>query len=122
MRLEAPRTCGEAHCAWAARRRPWPSAPVPHSHPPGFVRLFVLPEILKAPGRQCGIADGMLDIPVPQILLQCPGIDSLVGEIKPARMPQHVGMHGAGHACGPPGLRHDVMDEENWQNVQPLRL
>lgn len=48
------------------------------SRPAGFARLLVLPEILKALWRQFGIADGMLDVPGPQILLQCPGIDPLV--------------------------------------------
>jgi len=49
-----------------------------HSHPAGFSCLLILPEILKALGCQFGIADGMLDVSVSQILLQRAGIDPLI--------------------------------------------
>ena len=54
---------------------------------------LVVPETLE-PGRsELGVSDGVLDIPVPQVGLQAAGIDALVGEMKTARVPQHVRMN-----------------------------
>ena len=41
----------------------------------------------------------MLDIPMPQILLQRMGIDALIGEVKSTRMVQHMRMDWKGE-CG----------------------
>ena len=54
------------------------------------------PQLLKPCGVSRGVAHGVLNVPVPQIVLNEPGVRALVGEGKAAGMAQHVGMHGDG--------------------------
>jgi hypothetical protein len=56
------------------------------------------PQFFKALGVGSGIAHGMLDIPVPQIVLNQPGIRTLVGQRKTAGMAQHVRMRWQGQS------------------------
>jgi hypothetical protein len=46
----------------------------------------------------------MLNVPMPQILLQGAGVDTFVGQIKTTRMPHHMGMDGEGESRRTPGL------------------
>jgi len=48
----------------------------------------------------------MLDVPVAEIVLQRPSIHALIGQLKPGRMPQHVGMGRKRHLGGRPKPRH----------------
>ena len=41
-----------------------------------------------------GVAHGVLNVAVPEIVLDQPGVRALVGESKTAGMAQHVGMEG----------------------------
>ena len=47
---------------------------------------------LEAGRRQLGVAHGVLDVAVPEIGLQRPGIDAVIGELEAAGVPQHVGV------------------------------
>src|ERR1700720_1149064 len=50
-----------------------------------------IPEKALEPGRrQLGVAHRMLDRFVPEIGLDRPGIDALIGQLKTAGVPQHV--------------------------------
>jgi hypothetical protein len=44
-------------------------------------------------GKLC-VAHRILNISVTEILLNGAGINALIGQVKPARMPQHMGMDG----------------------------
>ena len=56
------------------------------------------PQLLK-PCRICGVvADGMLNVAMPQIVLNEPDIRTLIGESNTAGMAQRVGMYGNGKA------------------------
>ena len=86
---------GEAY--WAYVSRPWvsPSAQASHikcqqNSPLG---LLILPKILKSFGRQLSVSNGVLDIFVPEVMLQRPGILTIVGELEPASMAKHVRMN-----------------------------
>jgi hypothetical protein len=48
----------------------------------------------------------MLDVLVAKIVLQRASILALIGQLKPGRMPQHVGMDRKRHFGGRPKLRH----------------
>ena len=52
-----------------------------------------MPEVLEAGRRRLGVAHRMLDVAVPEISLQRPGIDAVIGELEAACVPQHVRMH-----------------------------
>src|SRR5215471_4568987 len=51
---------------------------------------LVLPEALEARRRQLSIADRVLDVAVPEVGLKGAGIDSLIGQLIPAGVAQHV--------------------------------
>ena len=51
------------------------------------------PEVLEPVGRQLGVANGMLDVLVPQIGLQRPRVMPFVGQRIAAGMAQHVRMY-----------------------------
>ena len=53
---------------------------------------LISPEVFEPIGRELGVADGVLDILVAEIVLQGSGIVPVVGKLIAARMPQHVRM------------------------------
>ena len=55
----------------------------------------------------------MLDIAVPEIMLQGAGVVAIVGELEAAGMAKHVRMHGKGHLGGLAEPCHEVM-EADW--------
>jgi putative ABC transport system substrate-binding protein len=65
-------------------------------------RLELLREVL---GRKFGISNRMLDVLVAEVMLQRTSIHTLVGQLEPGRMPQHVGMDSKRHLGGPPKPR-----------------
>jgi hypothetical protein len=42
----------------------------------------------------------VLNVLVPEVVLQCPRVMTIVGKLEAAGMAQHVGMHGKGHLGG----------------------
>jgi hypothetical protein len=78
-------------------------------HPPSVKSVsetlaspLVLPEIAEPLGREFAISNRMLDVLVAEIVLQRPSIHTLIGQLEPSRMPQHVGWIGNGIlAVGP---------------------
>jgi hypothetical protein len=53
----------------------------------------------------------VLDIPVPEIVLQSPGVMAVIGKLEAAGVPKHVGMHGKWHLGGlAKPCTADVMD------------
>ena len=58
------------------------------------------PELLKPRRVGCGVLDGVLDVPMPQIILNEPRIRVLIGKGEPASVAQHVGMGEQGQGCG----------------------
>ena len=87
---------------------------------PCLCRLIV-PEILKALWGQLGIPDGMLDVPMAEILLERPRVDPFIGEIKATGMPEHVGMHGEREPRRLAGRRHDMVHRPGGQWAPPFR-
>jgi hypothetical protein len=58
-----------------------------------FHAILIPPKILKPPRRQRRVASRVLDIAVPQVGLQRPRIDPVVGQLEPAGVPEHVGVY-----------------------------
>jgi hypothetical protein len=71
-------------------------------------RPLVFPECFEAARGQLRIADGVGDIPVTQVLLDRPRIVSLVGQLEPAGVAEHVGMNREGEAGGLADARHEL--------------
>src|SRR5499427_9135983 len=64
---------------------------------------LILPEVFEAVRRQGRVANRGHDRSVAEIGLDGASVAAIVGELEPAGMPQHVGMHEEGefrsHAC-----------------------
>ena len=69
------------------------------------------PEILEPIGRKLRVSHRMLNILVPEICLQRPGIVALVGEGEPAGMSEHVWVR---QEAEPGGLTGALL--QAWQN------
>jgi hypothetical protein len=52
-----------------------------------------LPPTLEPPARQLGIARRVLDVAVPQVVLQRTGVPPIIGQLVARSVPQHVGMN-----------------------------
>ena len=61
-----------------------------------FYFSFLSPELFKAGGIGGGVADGVLDVAVSQIVLNEPGIRALIGQGEAAGMAEHMGVSGQG--------------------------
>jgi len=59
---------------WAARSR----------------RELVPPKVLEAVGRHFGVPDRVLNVLVPELVLQGPRVVAIVGELEPTGMAKHV--------------------------------
>ena len=68
-------------------------------------KLIFATSLPPEPFKPCrvggGVPDGVLNIPVPQIVLNQPRIRALVGQGKAAGMAQHVRVGFNGQACQP---------------------
>ena len=49
------------------------------------------PKVLEPVGRHVGVLDRVLDVPVPEVVLQRPRVVAIVGEPEAAGMAKHVG-------------------------------
>ena len=57
------------------------------------VERLIRPKRGEALGAQLGIAHGVLNILVPQVVLNRPGIVAVIGQLKARGVAEHVGMH-----------------------------
>src|SRR5262249_39713489 len=62
----------------------------------------VPPKVLEPVGRQFGVPDGVLNILMPEVVLQGPRVVAIVGELEPAGMAEHVGVDREWHLGGLP--------------------
>jgi len=69
-----------------------------------------LPKVLEPIRRQFGVTYRMLDIPVPEVGLQCSGIVALVGQGEAAGMSEHVRVSLELQPCGFSGTLHHARE------------
>ena len=70
----------------------------------------VLPKPIEAVRGQLRIPDGVGDILVAEVLLDCPRIVSVVCQLVPAGMAQHMGVHREGNPRQLTSPRDDLAD------------
>ena len=61
---------------------------------------FNPPKVLEPVGCHFGVSDRVLDVLVPEVVLQGPGVVAIVGELEPTGMAQHVGVDREWHLGG----------------------
>ena len=69
--------------------------------------LLILPEVSEAGWRKLGVAHRVLDILVPEVVLQGPRVVAIIGELKTTGMAQHVWVDWERHL----GSLADALDE-----------
>ena len=57
------------------------------------------PKVLEPVGRKLGVPDRVLNVLVPEVVLQGPSVVTIVGEFEPAGVAKHVRVDGV---IGPP--------------------
>src|SRR5262245_7042127 len=65
------------------------------------------PKVLEPVGRHFGVAHRVLNVLVPEVMLQGSRVVAIVGELEPTGMAQHVWMHREWHLGG----LTDALDE-----------
>src|SRR5262245_40707201 len=60
----------------------------------------VPPKVLKPVERHFGVPDGVLDVLVPEVVLQGPRVVAIVGELEPTGMTKHVRVDREWHLGG----------------------
>src|SRR6266699_1189526 len=68
---------------------------------PGSVSRFSgAPKVFESVGRHFGVPDRVLNVLVPEVVLQGPRVVAIVGELEPARMAKHVWVDREWHLGG----------------------
>ena len=62
----------------------------------------VPPKILESVGRQVGVSDGVLNVLVPEVMLQGARIVTIIGQLEPTGMAKHVRVDGNGILAASP--------------------
>jgi hypothetical protein len=62
----------------------------------------VPPKVLEPVGRHFGVPDRVLDILVPEVVLQGPRVVTIIGQLEPAGMAKHVRVDRERHVSGFP--------------------
>lgn len=79
---------------------------------------LIIPEAIEAIRRQLRVLGSMLDILVPQVMLDSAGVLAVVRQLEAGGVPQHVGMDGqaqsgrlarAGHQFPEGGISHGCL-------------
>src|SRR5262245_61146459 len=65
------------------------------------------PKVLEPVGRHLGVLDRVLDVLVPEVVLQSPCVVSVVGELEPTGVAKHVRVDRERHL----GSLADALDE-----------
>lgn len=82
---------------------------------------LIVPEFLESIATEVGIADGVLDVLVPEVVLDRTGVLTVVGQLEAGGMPEHVGMDREVETGHFPGTGHDLPKTGVRQRPLPLR-
>src|SRR6516164_78489 len=74
--------------------------------------LSVPPKVLEPLGRHFGVPDHVLNVLVPEVVLQGPRVVAIVGQLKPAGMAKHVWVDREWHLGGLPDTLDEAMEAD----------
>src|SRR5262249_18896842 len=72
----------------------------------------VPPKVLEPVWRHVGVPDRVLNVLVPEVVLQGPRIVTIIGELEPTGVAKHVWMNGDGHLGGPRGPLDETVETD----------
>ena len=76
----------------------------------GASTTLIPPKVLEPVGRHFGVSDRVLDVLVPKVVLQGPGVMAIVRELEPTGMAKHVRVDGEWHVSGFPESLDEAME------------
>ena len=99
----------------------------------GAIRDFPLsvpPKLFEAVGRQFSVPDRVLNVLVPEVMLQGPRVVAVVGQLEAAGMAKHVWMDREWHLGGLPDTLDEAMEADGAdrptafgnEHVSPSRI
>ena len=76
----------------------------------------VPPKVLEPVGRHFGVPDRVLDVLMPEVVLQGPRVVAIIGQLEPAGMAKHVRVDREWHLGGLPEALDEAMEADgaNW--------
>src|SRR5262245_17300986 len=72
----------------------------------------VPPKVLEAVGRHGGVPDGVLNVLVPEVVLQGPRVVAIVGELEATGMAKHVRVDREWHLGGLPDVLNEAVETD----------
>src|SRR5262252_3971439 len=72
----------------------------------------VPPKVLEPVWRHVGVSDRVLNVLVPEVVLQGPRVVAIVGQLKPAGMAKHVWVDREWHLGGLPDTLDEAMEAD----------
>ena len=73
------------------------------------------PKVLEPVGRQFGVSDRVLDVLVPEVVLQGPGVMAIICELEPAGMAKHVRVDREWHLGGLPEALNEAVETDGTE-------
>ena len=72
----------------------------------------VPPKVLESVWRHVGVPDRVMNVLVPEVMLQGPRVVAIVGELEPAGVAKHVRVDGEWHLGGLPNTLDEAMEAD----------
>src|SRR2546428_12248789 len=116
--------CRRRRTGWCVIWPSWPKSRVAVTRGnisyPSYPPHSVIPEITKPMGCQFGVAHRVLNMAVPEILLNGAGIDAFVREVKATRMAEHMRMDRKRELCVYAGSQNNMADGAIAERTAPF--
>ena len=78
----------------------------------GLTTLSIPPKVLEPVGRHFGVSDGVLNVLVPEVVLQGSRVVTIIGQLEPTRMAKHVRVDREWHVSGFPEALDEAMEAD----------
>ena len=82
--------------------------------------ISVPPKVLEAVGRHFGVPDRVLDVLMPEVVLQGPRVVAVVRELETTGMAKHVGMDREWHFGGLAEALDEPVETDGTDRPAPL--
>ena len=79
------------------------------------------PKILESVGCHVGVPNGVLDVLVPEVVLEGPRVVAVIRELEPAGMAEHVRVDREWHLGGLPDTLDEAMEADGADRPTALR-
>jgi hypothetical protein len=93
---------------------------LPNASGDGGIWHSIPPEVPEPVGRKLGVSNSVLDVLVPEVVLQSPRVVAIVGELEPTGMAKHVRVDREWHLGGLPEALDKPMEPDGTDGPAAL--